>query len=331
MAEISHRALRELVESFHPGGPDLYFSEMINTSALLSAGPFERWYTDGGPCPERLVYQLTGSDPEFLARSAAMLDKMDCAGIDINMGCSAPAIVRTGAGIRWMASIDRAGEMIGQVRKQVKKRLSVKLRLGQETLLEQEFPAKSSNPSRGSRTGEELFKYLVRFCRRLEEEGVELITLHPRTDKEKFKRRARREYVSRLGSALRIPVAGNGDIDSPEEMLRLGMEWDAVMTGRLAVRCPWVFSHAREKAAGQEPRRIDLEETALRFLDLLAQYQPPEFHISRARRFFNYFCDNLTWAHHVKTLLNKEDTLLGMKRALEKYFGDHEEERFSKS
>jgi tRNA-dihydrouridine synthase len=329
MAEISHRALRELVESFRPGGlnenpqgPDLYFSEMITAGALLGGGPFERWYTDGGPCPERLTYQLTGSDPELLARSAAMLDKMDCAGVDINMGCSAPAIVRTGAGVRWMSSVDRAGEMIGRVRKRVKKRLSVKLRLGLETGPEQEFSVKSS--------GEELFEYLIHFCRRLEEEGVELITLHPRTDKEKFKRRARREYVSRLGSVLKIPVAGNGDIDSPEEMLRLGTEWDAVMVGRLAVRCPWVFSRAREKAAGGEPRPINLEETALSFLDLLAQYQPPEFHISRARRFFNYFCDNLTWAHHVKTILNREDTLLGMARALETYFGEHGEERFSR-
>jgi len=61
-------------------------------------------------------------------------------------------------------------------------------------------------------------------------------------------------------------------------------------------------------------------DTGLRFLELLARWQPPEFHISRARRFFGFFCDNLTWGNHLKNLLNREESLAGMERVWRGYF-----------
>jgi tRNA-dihydrouridine synthase B len=302
MAELSHRALRELIESFKPSrgkeaktGADEYFTEMISAGALVSGGPFEAWYVDGGPCPEKLVYQIVGADEDQLLRAAAILDSYECLGIDINMGCSAPAIARTGAGVRWMANIDRAGALIRQIRPKTSRRLSVKLRTGLE----------------------DDFEYLVNFCRRLEEEGVELITLHPRTAREKFKRRARWDYISALRKELRIPLAGNGDIASAEEMLRRSEDCDAVMIGRLAVRKPWVFAEAKVPNTA-----FSIEEIGSRFLELLSRYQPPEFHLSRARRFFGYFCDNLKWGNHVKNLLNREANLAGIERAWRGYFAE---------
>jgi tRNA-dihydrouridine synthase len=315
MAELSHRPLRELIESFEgPGGgrgADEYFTEMISAGAFAAGGPFESWYADGGPCPEKVVYQLASGDPGRLAGAAGLLDRLECRGVDINMGCSAPAITRTGAGVRWMESIDGAGRLIEKVRKGVKKRLSVKLRLG------------------AGKPEEFDFDYLVRFCRRLQEAGAELITLHPRLGGEKFRRRARWEYVAALRKELRIPLAGNGDIASAEEMRRRAGDCDAVMIGRLAVRRPWVFAEARSgEGEGRRPSvGIEvIEETGLKFLELLAKYQPPEFYLSRARRFFGFFCDNLKWGNYVKTLLNRERDLAGIERAWRGYFAEHHEE-----
>jgi tRNA-dihydrouridine synthase len=295
MAEISHRALRELIESFRKGdsasGPDEYFTEMISAGGLLGGGPFESWYLDPGPCPERLVYQLAGAETGQLERAAALLDSRDCLGIDINMGCSAPAIRRTGAGVAWMADVDKAGALMGRLRQVVRqRRLSVKLRIGFQ----------------------DDFGQLVRFCHRLEAEGVELITLHPRTAREKFHRSARWDYVERLRGELGILVAGNGDIASAEEMLRRAKD-GPVMVGRTAVRRPWLF-------AGEVTDTV--EETGLRFLELLARYQPPEFHLSRARRFFSYFCDNLKWGNYVKNLLNREESLAGIAKVWSAHFAD---------
>ena len=299
MAELSHRALRELIEGFSPcpgGSADEYYTEMISAAAFVNGGEFEKWYADNGPCPGKLVYQIVGGDEEQLCRAAALLDKKECLGIDVNMGCSAPAITRTGAGVRWMASIERSGALIRRLRRQVTHRLSVKLRTGLE----------------------DDFEYLVNFCRRLEEEGVELIALHPRTAREKFRRRARWDYVGALRNELGIPVAGNGDISSAEEMLRRSEECDAVMIGRLAVRCPWVFSEAKKVTVTISA--VIIKETGLRFLELLSRYQPPEFHVSRARRFFHYFCDNLKWGNYVKNLINRETGLLGIEQVWCDYF-----------
>jgi tRNA-dihydrouridine synthase len=181
---------------------------------------------------------------------------------------------------------------------------------------------------------EDDFEYLVEFCKRLESEGVERITLHPRTAREKFKRRPRWEYVSRLRSAVHIPVAGNGDIADAQELVRRAAEGcDAIMVGRLAIRAPWIFAQARHlerPGAGNRPslpESIDLEELGLRFLELLARYQPREFHPSRAHRFFAYFCDNFTWATYLKNRLNRETELSAMAACLSAYCRDHPEER----
>ena len=347
MAELSHRPLRELIESFkpkgslssssgndtvkagegepeHETGADEYFTEMISAGAFVNKGRFEKWYIDNGPAPHKLVYQVVSGDENLLVQAAAALDQKECRGIDINMGCSAPAITRTGAGVRWMVDIDRAASLVHRLRPVTNHRLSIKLRIGMEND----------------------FAYLVRFCRRLEDEGVELITLHPRTAKEKFKRKARWNYISALRNELHIPVVGNGDIGSPEEMLRRSLECDGVMMGRLAVRCPWVFTEAKSiRAFGKIAEKqcdvtdqppcnadsaettihtttatIDIRDTGLLFLDLLSRYQPPEFHVSRARRFFGYFCDNLKWGNYVKNLINREVDLLGIERAWTGYF-----------
>ncbi|MDR1858203.1 MAG: tRNA-dihydrouridine synthase family protein [Treponema sp.] len=310
MAELSHRALRELVEGF--GGCDEYFTEMISAPALLAGGPFERWYTDNGPCPQRLVYQLVGADSGQIARAAALLDRLECRGIDLNMGCCAPLIRKTGAGITWMASIDRAGELVKQVRRAVKRRLSVKIRVGLT----------------------DDFGYLVNFCRRLEAEGVELIVLHPRTASEKLKRLARWDYVGALRGELRIPVAGNGDVADAEGLAsRAAGPCDGVMVGRAAVRQPWIFAQAKDKeqraesreqrAESKEQRGVAeavIEETGLRFLGLLGRWQPREFHVSRARRFFGFFCDNLKWGTYLKNQLNRQESLSDMEGVWRDFF-----------
>jgi tRNA-dihydrouridine synthase len=307
MAALSHRALRQLVDEF--GGCDEYFSEMLSAPSLLAANPLEAYYLDNGPVPDKLVYQLVGSDADILTRAAALLDERDCRGIDLNMGCSAPEIVRIGAGVWWMDHPDEAFALAGRLRHAIRRhRFSVKLRLGSDDNLDR----------------------LVSFCRGLEREGVDLITLHPRTSKEKLKRRARWTAMEAVKKALTIPVAGNGDIEDSDQLVhRAKGGCDAVMVGRAAVRCPWIFAEARFREGLREPLpAIDLLAVANRFLELLEQYQPPEYFESRAKKFFLYFCENFTWAHHVRTLLGRETDRRGMIRVLEDYFAQDGRDRY---
>jgi len=358
MAELSHRALRELIYGFLteenlPESPDfpVFLTEMISAPGLLAGGPLEKWYLDGGPDPSRLVYQLLGADEDHLVKAAALLDRQDCLGIDINMGCSAPLITKTGAGVRWMEAPDKAARLIERLRGVTKKQLSVKIRLGPKK--QGSGPPGGRAPGGGAPDGAasgreaqdgeasggvvpngevagggelQHLPYLLRFCRGLEAAGVDLITLHPRMADEKFKRRARWEYVYALRKELNIPVVGNGDIATVDELAQKADE-GPVMAGRLLVREPWAFAAAlarrqsgeqaalaQSAASSAHPatQHAKLEETGLRFLESLAQYQPPEFHLSRARRFFHYYCDNLTWAEHTRNNINRQETLAGI-------------------
>ena len=103
MATLSHPAFRFLIEKF--AGCDEYFTEMINAPSLINAGPFEKFYVETVPVPEKLVFQLTGKNAESMAIASEILCEKECKGIDLNMGCCAPEIERSGAGISWMLKL----------------------------------------------------------------------------------------------------------------------------------------------------------------------------------------------------------------------------------
>ena len=118
MATLSHEAFRLAIEKF--GGCDEYFTEMINAPSLLNRGPFEKYYLLNGPVPEKIVWQLTGNKADSISKASAVVAELGGIGVDINMGCSAPQIYKTGAGIAWMLKpIAETEELIKSDRKSV--------------------------------------------------------------------------------------------------------------------------------------------------------------------------------------------------------------------
>ena len=311
LANISHSGLRMLIHTF--GDPDEYFTEMIHTPSLLAGGPFEQWYLRANPVPEKLVWQLTSPKAEAFAQAIPVVLQHGGIGVDLNMGCSAPPIVRTGAGVAWMLKpLNTTAEAVRSVKqaleaystKQGKSfRLSVKLRLGATID----------------------YAYLSRFCTMLIDEGVQLITIHPRLQRQSYARPALHEYTAALAKDLPIPVYGNGDIDSAEKLQTAAQHYPCTgwMIGRAAVQMPWIFEAIRRKRAGDSssvPYRIDLEQTALSFLQYLETEQPPEFFLTRAQRFFQFYCDNLSFAHYCRTRLLRAQSQEEMERVLHTYF-----------
>ncbi len=308
MAGITTPALRILIEEY--GGPDLYFTEMISAPALLQRGPYEAYYIAPEPVPERLVYQLVGGSEAPAAAAAEFLDTLPGFGVDFNMGCSAPEIVKAGGGVAWMRDAEKARALAAALRRAVKgKKLSVKLRVGFE----------------------DDFERLLGFCRGLAEEGVDFITLHPRIKKEKFSRIARWDYVGALKRELPVPVIGNGDVRSFADyaVKKEKHRPDGIMIGRSAARAPWFFAflRAREREPGFE-MKVDLESAAGRFLDLLPRCQPADFLESRAKRFFAYFCENLFFGHGLYTAVRNAAGFAGVERVVREYFARHPEARY---
>lgn len=295
MATISHPAFRILIEKF--GGCDEYFTEMINAGTLLTGGQFEKYYIDPSPVPEKVVWQLTGHDAAHMEEAAKVLNELPGLGIDVNMGCSAPDIYRYGAGIAWMLKdISQTEDMIKRVRKSVgpDKRFSVKLRLGDDNFTDDDF---------------------FSFCDMLISNGVELLTLHPRTKKEKLTRPARYFYCQKLCQRFpEIPVYLNGNVKdqaSLENALAAAPDVKGIMISRACVQKPWIFRKLKEgenPAAQTDRLSVNMEELALSYIDDIEKYQPPEFWKTRLQRFFTYFCENFKFAHYAKTqFLNARD------------------------
>lgn len=327
MATLSHEAHRRLIEKF--GGCDEYFTEMINAGSLLTNGPFEKFYLMNETVPEKMVWQLTGGKTALIERAVPVVAELGGVGIDLNMGCCAPEIVASGAGIAWMLKpVEETWAMVHTVRRamescsehgQLKLRLSVKLRLGDENFTDEGF---------------------FSFCKMLMDEGVQQLTLHPRTKKQKYTRPARWEYVEKLAGfakpyGVRIILNGDvKDVESAKSAMKASPSADGLMIGRMAAQKPWIFAQIARSFACEDSDRdvlrtkIDLQQLIFEYLDDLQIYQPKEFWKTRCQRFFTYFCSNFSFAHYARTQLVNASCISQAKERLVQYFEKVPEDRF---
>lgn len=323
MATLSHEALRNII--FRYGGCDEYYCEMIHATSLVSGGKFEEYYIRTQPEPDKMVWQLTDYREEALKEASKIVSELGGIGIDINMGCPAPDIYRTGAGCAWMSKpLQEVSSMLSKVKSVLDssttscKRLSCKIRLGEEDF-----------------TIEKLFDY----CDMLVSEGVTQITLHPRTRKEKYTRKARWEYVNQLCeylktkySSLNLQIIGNGSIFSVEDAIssiKKAPNIDGIMLGRSAIQKPWLFKQISSALSNKEFKtEIDLFELAIDFMKDIENCQPQEFWKTRKQRFFIYFCDNFQFGNYLKSQLINNDGFEVQKNILQEYFEKMPSERF---
>lgn len=334
MATLSHEALRLIIEECAPFCCDEFYTEMIHATSYIAGGKFEPFYVRSAPDLSRIVWQLTDSSKEPLAKASKMIADLGGIGIDINMGCSAPEIVKQGAGIAWMLKpINETAQMLNAVRKSFSynQRLSVKIRLGGE-----DFDLEN----------------LKNFVDMLICEGVTQIVLHPRTQKEKFRRNPKWQYVNDLllyvtekyGDS--ICLCGNGDIKDVESfasVLQKVPNIKGVMIGRSAVQKPWIFGELKnylnyieeneqssqiEKKFVPRKEKFDLQAIGFDFFEKLKISQPQEFWLTRSQRFFTYFCMNVSFSHYLTTQIINCKNIDDMKQAFAAYFEKMPNERF---
>ena len=321
MATLSHEAFRRIVEKF--GDCDEHFTEMINASSLLNMGPFEKYYLLNGPCPQKIVWQLTGYDKDSLAKSVPVVCNKGGIGIDINMGCSAPQIYKTGAGIAWMLKpVTETAQAVHDIKKaliQKEKddnthyRLSVKCRLGAEDFTEESF---------------------FNFTDMLVSEGVEMITLHPRTIKEKNRLTPKFIYAQKLKERhpdIKVILNGNiKDTTSAVNALKTAPMCDGLMIAREAAVKPWIFNQIKNQLNNPEYQKnhiVDRKQLALDFIDYVVQYQPQEFWKTRIQRFFTYYCQQFTFAHYFQSKMLNYKSIEDCRIQIEDYFSKEPEDR----
>ena len=239
MVGLSHIALRQTVASYLPAGRStLLFTEMLSSRRLPTERIGDRPET-AFLSGETLVPQLLANEERFIAASLRKLERMRPAAIDINMGCPVTKALKHNWGVALMGDPAYAEEVVRTTVRHSRWPVSVKLRTGL-----------SDDP-----------EYLLDFARMLEAAGAAWLTIHPRIASQQRRGNARWEYIARVRDAVRIPVIGNGDVQTAEDALALLRETgcDGVMIGRAAAARPWIFWQIAEALALPGPRGRDAD------------------------------------------------------------------------
>ena len=196
----------------------LVFTEMVSAEGLLRKG---KSFLKVGEDEHPISVQLFGSNPKVIIEAAQMAEEMDVDAIDINMGCPAKQVVKTGAGADLMRFPEKVKGILIEVRKRVKTPLTIKIRSGWDS---QHINA-------------------VEISRIAEDSGMDAIFIHPRTKDQGFSGRADWNVIGDVKNAVCIPVVGNGDVTTPSLARKMFEETgcDGVMIGRGALGNPWIF------------------------------------------------------------------------------------------
>ena len=288
MAGLTHTALRRLVLEL--GGVGLLSTEMLSARALPGE-PEDHPFLVRHPEERPLSWQILVAHPEEVPPALARLHCLGADVVDLNLGCPAVAARKRGGGAFLAADPPRARAVVREARRRTRLPLSAKIRLG-ESLAEE--------PLRD-------------LCRMLEDEGVDLITVHARLRGERYGRRPRWGWIRKVKGWVSVPVVGNGDIFSAEDARRCLRETgcDGLMIGRGAARRPWVFAQIARELWGAGPARPAPPAAVLyrRFVGLLEESFPPERRLGRLKEFTHHFSRNFPFGHSLASRVQSSPTV----------------------
>jgi len=279
MAGLTHSALRQIMFGF--GGIGLASTEMLSAKRLPTESPRISPYLIRTSSERPLSYQLLTSTADEIAPAMDALHTLKADAVDLNMGCPAAAVGRFGAGFSLMEQPEDARRIVAEARRRTHLPLTAKIRLGTE--LDEEK--------------------LNGFCAMLEEEGIDMLSVHARLKNESFARRPRWESIAAIKKRLTIPVIVNGGIFSvrdAENCLAVSGA-DGLMLGRGAVIQPWLFAEIARDLCGSTiaAPAVSLPAVYGSFIDHLNELFRPEYRLGRLKEYTHYFARNYKFGHHL--------------------------------
>lgn len=291
MAGITDRAFREIVTDL---GSGLNFTEMVSAKGLYYKDKKTKTLMDKGD--ETLLFiQIFGSDPDIMASVVKEYLNNDdrFQGIDINMGCPAPKIVKNGDGSALMKDLEPAKRVIDKVVSASEKPVSVKFRLG--------WDKDSIN-----------YLELGKIC---EELGVSFVTLHPRTRDAFYSGEADWEAIAKLKSHLSIPVIGNGDVNTPKDIEDMFVQTncDGILLARGALENPYLFSRM------EKPDIVTMIELIKTHLNLKCEYLGERVAVTQMRKHIAWYLKGFRNSKELKNKINTVDKKELVEKVLNEY------------
>ena len=210
-------------------GSAMSYTEFVPVEALLGRKRNNRFWQrlDRKPDEHPLVFQIFGNNAQMILDAALRIEELEPDIIDINMGCSTRKVSGRGAGAGMMPQPTLVAETFQLLSSSLSVPVTGKIRLGWD------------NDQRN----------YAEIARIMEENGASMVALHARTKAQNYGGQADWDEIARLCQTVSVPVIGNGDIRTPEDIERMKARTgcDAVMIGRAAIGNPWIFSRLQRK------------------------------------------------------------------------------------
>lgn len=273
-------------------GADVVYTEMISAKALCYKNEKSikmlKTTDDEYPC----VVQLFGSETEVISTAVkSYINNSDFAGIDINMGCPVPKVVKSGEGSALMRTPYKAYDIVRAVKDNSGLPLSVKIRSGWN---ENEINT-------------------VEFSHLMQKAGADLIIVHPRTREQFFSGHSDWNIIKQIKDALDIPIIASGDITSPEaaaEIIEL-TKADAIMIGRAAMGNPWIFSQIKQyqnEGFYTKPTVNEIKEQIKAHLDMALEDCNERYAIANIRKHIFWYTKGLPNSAKIRNKISAAET-----------------------
>ena len=220
MEDVSDPPFRALCKQH---GADMMYTEFISSDGLIHEAQKSLKKLDIFDYERPIGIQYFGGQLESMIRAAAMVEAANPDVIDINYGCPVAKVACRMAGAGLLQDIPKMVELTAAVVKSTSKPVTVKTRLGWD----------------------EATINIVDVAERLQDIGIQALSIHGRTRKQMYKGEADWTWIAKVkeNPRIKIPIFGNGDVDTPEKALenrrRFGV--DGIMIGRAAIGYPWIF------------------------------------------------------------------------------------------
>jgi len=284
-------------------GADYACSEMVSAIGYMCAKKDNDTYRrllEVHPEETNTACQLFGRDPVVMAEAAQRVTELGrFTSLDINMGCPARKVVSVGEGSALLKDPEKAYRLMEAVKKHTWLPVSVKTRLG--------YDEDSLNAIELGRAAQEL--------------GLQWICFHGRTRAQMYSGTADYEAIARLKSELSIPVIANGDLFTPEDIVRMRdvTHADGFMIGRGCMGNPWLFRTARQALEGKPVEYETLLEridTAILQTEWMVEFKGERLGVVEMRKHVGHYINGLRGATAIRRRVNFMTTLEEMRSLL---------------
>lgn len=242
MDEITNKEFRRICKRY---GSDVLFTEFVSSDALIRDVEKSIEKISFSSVERPIAIQIFGNSEQTLTMAAQKVEKFHPDFIDINWGCPMKKVAGKGSGSGILNDIPKMIQITKAVVDSVKVPVSVKTRIGYD---------ESNKP-------------IVEVAEMLQDVGVQLLSVHGRTKAQMYKGEADWSLIAEVknNQRMKIPIFGNGDIDSPQKMIdyknRYGV--DGILIGRAAVGNPFIFEQCKQILKNNIPYTPTLEEKVM--------------------------------------------------------------------